>query len=161
VARHEHELLDAVRLPAGDQLVQGPVQRLPPHAGRARVGLVGHRARAEGERGRDQDAVAARELLGEPGDDDRVRLQGEMGAVLEERSDGRIRLNAGSLYRTIGQLVDQGLVEHRKEEASPAGVGAPRKIYGVTGMGRAVLRAEARRQEELLKMARALDLAEG
>lgn len=77
---------------------------------------------------------------------------------LEARSGGTIRLNAGSLYRMIAQLVDEGLVEPTGEESSPAGVGAPRKIYGVTELGRAVLRAEAERQAGLLEMARGLDL---
>lgn len=76
---------------------------------------------------------------------------------LEERSRGTIRLNAGSLYRTVAQLVDAGLVEPREEVS--AGVGAPRKIYGVTELGRSVLRAEAGRHAELLEMARSLDLA--
>lgn len=79
---------------------------------------------------------------------------------LEQRSRGRIRLNAGSLYRLIGQLVDGGLVEPLEEVANPAGVGAPRKLYGVTALGRKVLRAEAGRQREVLEMARSLDLAE-
>lgn len=79
---------------------------------------------------------------------------------LDERSGGTIRLNAGSLYRTVAQLVEAGLVEPAEEVANPAGVGAPRKIYGVTPLGRRVLRAEAERQEELLEMARGLDLAE-
>lgn len=77
---------------------------------------------------------------------------------LEERSAGRVRLNAGSLYRLIGQLVDDGLVEPTEEVANPSGVGAPRKLYGVTALGRAVLRAEAARQADLLDMARDLDL---
>ncbi len=76
---------------------------------------------------------------------------------LEARSGGRIRLNAGSLYRMIGGLVDDGLVEPLEEVA--AGVGAPRKHYGVTHLGRSVLRAEARRQADLLELARGLDLA--
>lgn len=80
---------------------------------------------------------------------------------MEARSGGRIRLNAGSLYRMIASLVDEGLVEPAGEEPNPSGVGAPRKLYGVTKTGREVLRAEAARQEELLEMARALDLGGG
>lgn len=80
---------------------------------------------------------------------------------LEASSGGTIRLNAGSLYRTIAQLVDAGLVEPLEEETSPSGVGAPRKIYGVTPLGRDVLRAEAERQAGLLELARDLDLVEG
>ncbi len=80
---------------------------------------------------------------------------------LETSSDGVIRLNAGSLYRTLAQLVDRGLVEPLDEVPNPTGVGAPRKLYGVTERGRAVLRAESERQAALLEMARSLDLAEG
>lgn len=80
---------------------------------------------------------------------------------LEHRSEGAIRLNAGSLYRTIGKLVDDGLVEPLEEVAPADGAGgAPRKIYGVTDAGLASLRAEARRQASLLEAARALDLVE-
>lgn len=77
---------------------------------------------------------------------------------LEARSEGRLRMNAGSLYRMIAQLVRDGLVEPVEEAPSSAGVGAPRKIYGATTLGRAVLRAEAERQAGLVSMARDLDL---
>jgi DNA-binding PadR family transcriptional regulator len=80
---------------------------------------------------------------------------------LEERSRGRIHLNAGSLYRLIAQLVDEGLVEPSEEVTNPSGVGAPRKLYRVTRLGRQVLAAEAERQRELLEMARSLNLVEG
>ncbi len=79
---------------------------------------------------------------------------------LEARSEGAIRLNPGSLYRTIGKLVDDGLAEPLEEVPGGEGVGAPRKIYGVTPRGLAALRAEARRQASLLEAARALDLLE-
>lgn len=80
---------------------------------------------------------------------------------LDARSGGRIRLNAGSLYRMIGALVDDGLVAPHQEVANPAGVGAPRKLYAVTPLGRRVLALEAERQTELVEMARALDLGTG
>lgn len=79
---------------------------------------------------------------------------------LEARSDGGVRLNAGSLYRTIASLVDQGLVEPLEERLPPEGGGPPRKLYGVTHRGMGALRSEARRQAGLLEAARALDLLE-
>jgi len=78
---------------------------------------------------------------------------------IEARSRGRIRLNAGSLYRMLAQLVEDGLVEPVEEVVNPAGAGAPRKLYGVTELGRAVLGLEASRQADLLALARSLDLA--
>lgn len=79
---------------------------------------------------------------------------------LDERSRGAIRLNAGSLYRIISQLVDDGLLRPVAEEPGAGGVGAPRKLYGLTPEGRAALRAEVERQAEWVEMARALDLLE-
>jgi DNA-binding PadR family transcriptional regulator len=79
---------------------------------------------------------------------------------IEERSQGTVRLNAGSLYRTIGSLVEQGLVRPLERQSGPEGVGAPRKVYGVTDRGRTALRVEARRQAGLVEAARALDLLE-
>jgi DNA-binding PadR family transcriptional regulator len=79
---------------------------------------------------------------------------------LEERSEGAIRMNAGSLYRTIASLVDDGLVEPWEEESRPEGAGAPRKLYRTTQPGLEALRAEARRHSALLEAARALDLIE-
>lgn len=78
---------------------------------------------------------------------------------LEQRSRGAIRLNAGSLYRLIGQLVQDGLIEPLQPVQPPGGQGAPRKRYRVTAAGSALLREEARRQSEWLEMARSLDLA--
>lgn len=83
----------------------------------------------------------------------------ELMERLERRSEGTIRLNPGSLYRTIAKLVDEGLAEPL-EVSGGEGTGAPRKIYGVTARGLAALRAEARRQASLLEAARALDLVE-
>lgn len=84
----------------------------------------------------------------------------ELMERIERRSGGTIRLNPGSLYRTIARLVDEGLAEPLEEVAPADGGGAPRKIYGVTPGGLAALRAEAQRQATLLEAARALDLLE-
>lgn len=78
---------------------------------------------------------------------------------LEERSHGAITLNAGSLYRLIGQLADEGLLEPLEPVQPPGGQGAPRKRYRVTDTGRGLLREEARRQREWLELARGLGLA--
>jgi DNA-binding PadR family transcriptional regulator len=77
---------------------------------------------------------------------------------LEERSGGSVRLNAGSLYRLIARLVDDGLLMPNEEGPAAATPGAPRKVYAVTEDGRALLRAEAKRQADLLELARSLDL---
>ena len=84
----------------------------------------------------------------------------ELLVRLEERSGGTVRLNPGSLYRFIARLVDDGMIAPLKTDA-PMASGSQRKLYGVTELGRAVLRAEAERQSELLTMAERLDLFGG
>lgn len=79
---------------------------------------------------------------------------------IEARSGGGIRFNAGSLYRTIAQLVERGWVRPLREEAPSDGVGAPRKIYDVTSEGLDALRREADRQAAWLGSVQALDLGE-
>jgi len=80
---------------------------------------------------------------------------------LEARSHGAIRLNPGSLYRIIAQLVDDGLLRPVDAGVADRGeLGAPRKVYGVTRAGLAALRVEAARQAEWVELARSLNLLE-
>lgn len=75
-------------------------------------------------------------------------------ATLEERSDGVIRLNAGSFYRLIHRLAEDGLVERVETPDDASSGGGERKTYGLTELGLATVRAETRRQEGLLELAR-------
>jgi DNA-binding PadR family transcriptional regulator len=70
---------------------------------------------------------------------------------LEERSDGTISLNAGSLYRAIARLVENGLVKRLEEQPGDGGV---RKLYAATALGRRVVRGEMARQASLLRWSR-------
>lgn len=70
---------------------------------------------------------------------------------VEERTGGRLLLEAGTLYAAIKRLRDDGLLEER---AAPADADARRRYYGLTELGVAVLRAESRRLEELVELAR-------
>ena len=78
---------------------------------------------------------------------------------IADRSQGSIKLNAGSLYRTIAGLVEDGLVEPLRAELPEEGSGAPRKLYQVTARGRTALLDEASRQQVLLDSVRALNLS--
>lgn len=74
--------------------------------------------------------------------------------ALEERSEGTIRLNAGSFYRLIHRLAEDGLAQRVGTPEEDESGGGPRKTYALTELGRDTLRAEARRQERLLDLAR-------
>jgi DNA-binding PadR family transcriptional regulator len=73
---------------------------------------------------------------------------------IEDRSEGRIRLEPGNLYRYVRRLVDEGLVvpAARRDVPSDGGAagGARRRDYRVTPLGREVLRAEAMRMRSLV-----------
>lgn len=75
-----------------------------------------------------------------------------------ERTEGRIELEAGTLYAAIKRLRDDGLIE---ETAAPPGADARRRYYGLTAFGREVLVAESRRLEELVELARAARVLPG
>jgi DNA-binding PadR family transcriptional regulator len=73
------------------------------------------------------------------------------------RTDGALRLSAGTLYRSIARMVEQGLITettHRR----PAEEDERRRYYRITPFGTAVARAEMRRLTDLVRLARASGL---
>jgi DNA-binding PadR family transcriptional regulator len=81
-------------------------------------------------------------------------------AIIQEvatRTNGDVRLSAGTLYRSIQRMVDQDyVVELRMRERPSADEDdARRRYYRLTPFGRAVAEAETRRLGELLRLARA------
>lgn len=75
-----------------------------------------------------------------------------------DRTDGRLELEAGTLYAAIKRLRDDGVIA---ETDLPAGADARRRYYGLTDWGRQVLLAESRRLEELVELARAARVLPG
>ena len=71
----------------------------------------------------------------------------------EERSLGRIRLQAGALYRRLKWLLTEGMIEEVGERASREDPQEPRRYYRITPFGRRVASHEARRMGELLAAA--------
>lgn len=74
-----------------------------------------------------------------------------------ERTGGEVRLGAGTLYRSLQRLVEQGLVVELGIRQRPPKDedDARRRYYRLTPEGRAVAEAETRRLGELLRLARA------
>ena len=76
---------------------------------------------------------------------------------VEARTGGALRLSAGTLYRSIARMVEQGLI--REVAARPRVLDdARRRYYRVTPFGLDVARAEMRRLTELVRLARARGL---
>jgi DNA-binding PadR family transcriptional regulator len=72
-----------------------------------------------------------------------------------ERSGGRLRPHAGTLYRAIARLVEEGLLEELDERPDPELDDERRRYYGLTALGRAVAVAEAARLDAQVRAARA------
>ena len=68
-----------------------------------------------------------------------------------ERTDGRLELEAGTLYAAVKRLREDGWIEERDP---PGGADARRRYYGLTRTGRQVLRAESERLAKLVELAR-------
>lgn len=74
---------------------------------------------------------------------------------VEERTQGIVRLGAGTLYHAIGSLAKRGLVAECPPP-SPDAAGSSRwRFYEITALGRRVLKAEVTRLEADVAFARA------
>jgi DNA-binding PadR family transcriptional regulator len=71
------------------------------------------------------------------------------------RTDGAVRMSAGTLYRSIQRMIEQGLIEELQERPAPELDDERRRYYRITTFGTAVARAEARRLQNLVRLARA------
>lgn len=80
-------------------------------------------------------------------------------AIIQEvaaRTDGRIRLSAGTLYSAIRRLLDAGLITEVASKSE--GDDERRRYYRITAAGRAVVQAEVKRLEDLVRHARKVKL---
>ena len=79
-------------------------------------------------------------------------------AIIQEvaaRTRGEVRLGAGTLYRSIQRMLEQGLIVEIRERPAPEHDDERRRYYRITTFGRDVAKAEARRLAQLVKLARA------
>jgi DNA-binding PadR family transcriptional regulator len=73
---------------------------------------------------------------------------------VEERTGGELRLSAGTLYRSIQRMLEQGLLTETRDRPEPEFDDERRRYYRMTPFGRAVARAEAQRMMQMVRMAR-------
>jgi DNA-binding PadR family transcriptional regulator len=77
------------------------------------------------------------------------------------RTGGALRLSAGTLYRSIQRMLEDGLIVETRERPAPEMDDERRRYYRITPFGAAVARAEAARLAGLVKLARAAGFAPG
>jgi DNA-binding PadR family transcriptional regulator len=73
------------------------------------------------------------------------------------RTTGTLRLGAGTLYRSMARMVEQGLIAETSKRPAQ-GDDERRRYYRITPFGTAVARAEMRRLSNLVQLARASGL---
>jgi DNA-binding PadR family transcriptional regulator len=76
---------------------------------------------------------------------------------VESRTQGELRMSAGTLYRSIARMVEQGLIAEVVKRR-PVTDDSRRRYYRITPFGTLVARAEMRRLSQLVQMARARGL---
>lgn len=77
------------------------------------------------------------------------------------RTGGELKLSAGTLYRSIQRMLEQGLIVETRERPAPEEDDERRRYYRITDFGQDVARAEVRRLGQLMKMARHCGFASG
>jgi DNA-binding PadR family transcriptional regulator len=77
------------------------------------------------------------------------------------RTSGTVKLSAGTLYRSVQRMLEQGLITEVRSRRAPEVDDERRRYYRITAFGRNVARAEARRLAQMLDLARASGFAPG
>src|SRR5262245_4925590 len=75
------------------------------------------------------------------------------------RTDGALQMSAGTLYRSIQRMQEQGLIVETRQRPLPEEDDERRRYYRITSFGLAVARAEAGRLTQMVKLARARGIA--
>jgi DNA-binding PadR family transcriptional regulator len=76
-------------------------------------------------------------------------------------TNGDLKLSAGTLYRSIQRMLEQGLLIETKDRPSPEEDDERRRYYRITDFGRTVAKAEALRLQQLVRLARKSGFAAG
>ena len=75
------------------------------------------------------------------------------------RTGGALKLSAGTLYRSIQRMLEQGLLVETRERPAPEEDDERRRYYRITPFGKAVARADIGRLSQLVRLAKASGLA--
>ena len=85
-------------------------------------------------------------------------------AMIQEvaaRTGGRLKLSAGTLYRSIQRMLEQGLIVEPRVRPSAKDDDERRRYYRLTPFGRRVAEAEMHRLSDLVRIARHVGLTAG
>ena len=76
-------------------------------------------------------------------------------------TNGELKLSAGTLYRSIQRMLEQGLLIETRDRPAPEDDDERLRYYRITPFGRIVAKAEANRLTQLVRLARKSGFATG
>lgn len=82
-----------------------------------------------------------------------------MAKEIERLTEGQVRLEAGNLYRSLRRMMKSGWVRQSDRRPSAESDDERRRYYGVTELGRQIVRAEVERMRAVVEMAEAQSAA--
>src|SRR5271165_512931 len=77
------------------------------------------------------------------------------------RTEGQVRLSAGTLYSSIRRMLEQGLIQELVESPDPSSSDERRRYYRLTRFGRRAAAAEVNRLNAMVQQAHATGLVPG
>ena len=77
------------------------------------------------------------------------------------RTDGKVRLSAGTLYSSIRRMLEQGLISELADSPDPTSTDERRRYYRLTRFGRRTAAAEVDRLNTMVQQAHASGLVPG
>ena len=72
----------------------------------------------------------------------------------QEDSQGKVKMGPGTLYGSLGRMIDAGLIRESDKKIDPELDDERRVYYALTGLGRKALAAELQRYDEVVALAR-------
>ena len=72
---------------------------------------------------------------------------------VEEDSQGKVKMGPGTLYGSIGRMIEAGLVRESDKKIDPEMDDQRRVYYEITGLGQRALAAELQRYREIMAVA--------
>ena len=78
---------------------------------------------------------------------------------VESESHGKVKMGPGTLYGSLGRMIEAGLIRESDKKVDPEMDDERRVYYQITGLGQKTLAAELERYREVVAVARRKQLA--
>ncbi len=73
---------------------------------------------------------------------------------VQEDSQGKVKMGPGTLYGSLGRMIDAGFIRESDKKVDPKMDDERRVYYAITALGRKTLAAELQRYDEVVALAR-------